>query len=143
MSTLERAIEIAASAHAGQLDKSGEPYIAHPLRVALPFVRSGDETRAIIAVLHDVVEDSDWTFARLSDEGFGEDIIEAVNALTRPEGESYDVFVKRAAANELARPVKLADLRDNLAATRMAKLSAEDRERLLAKYAGALQTLGG
>jgi (p)ppGpp synthase/HD superfamily hydrolase len=142
VSNLERAIEIAAAAHARQTDKAGAPYILHPLRVALGFIRTGDEERAIIAVLHDVIEDSDVTAADLRRGGFSEPIVEAVVALTRPEGEAYRDFIMRAAANELARPVKIADLKDNLNRTRLAQLPAEKREKLLAKYDGALEILG-
>lgn len=142
MSTLARAIEIAAAAHAGQTDKAGAPYISHPLRVALGFIRGGDEERAIIAVLHDVLEDSDVTAADLRREGFSRAVIDAVEALTRPEGEPYHDFILRAAANDLARPVKVADLKDNLNRTRLALLPADKRDKLLAKYEGALELLG-
>jgi (p)ppGpp synthase/HD superfamily hydrolase len=142
MPTLERAIEIAAIAHDGQTDKAGEPYITHPLRVMLPFIRAGDERRAIVAILHDVIEDGAWSAADLAQEGFSPEVVEAIDALSgRPE-EDYVAFVQRAAANELARPVKLADLRDNLAETRMARLSEEKRQKLLLKYEGALEALG-
>ncbi|MGW9333613.1 HD domain-containing protein [Bosea sp. NPDC055594] len=143
MGSLERAIEIAAAAHAGQTDKAGAPYISHPLRVALGFIRAGDEERAIIAVLHDVIEDSDLTAGDLRREGFSQAIVDAVEALTRPDGEPYCDFILRAAANELARPVKVADLKDNLNRTRLAMLPADKREKLLAKYEGALEALGG
>lgn len=143
MGNLERAIEIAAAAHAGQTDKAGAPYISHPLRVALGFIRAGDEERAIIAVLHDVIEDSDLTAGDLRREGFSQAIVDAVEALTRPDGEPYRDFILRAAANELARPVKIADLKDNLNRTRLAMLPADKREKLLAKYEGALEALGG
>ncbi|MDU0341982.1 HD domain-containing protein [Bosea rubneri] len=84
MGNLERAIEIAAAAaHAGQTDKAGAPYISHPLRVALGFIRARDEERAIIAVLHDVIEDSAITATELRGEGFSEAIVEAVEALSR------------------------------------------------------------
>lgn len=142
MGNLERAIEIAAAAHAGQTDKAGALYISHPLRVALGFIRAGDEERAIIAVLHDVIEDSDVTAADLQREGFSQTIVEAVEALTRPEDEPYRDFILRAAANELARPVKVADIKDNLSRTRLAVLPADKCEKLLAKYEGALQLLG-
>lgn len=141
MSTLERAIEIAARAHEGQRDKSGEPYISHPLRIALGFIRAGDDIRAIIAVLHDVIEDGATTATDLHAEGFSSEIVEAVVALSRRGGEPYADFVARAGTNELARAVKLADLRDNLDRTRMAKLPADERQRLLRKYEGALRTL--
>lgn len=141
MSNLERAIEIAAAAHAGQTDKAGAPYISHPLRVALGFIRTGDEERAIIAVLHDVIEDSDVSAADLRREGFSAPIVDAIEALTRPEGEAYHDFILRAAANELARPVKIADLRDNLSRTWLALLPAGKRDNLLVKYEGALSLL--
>lgn len=142
MGNLERAIEFAAAAHAGQTDKAGAPYITHPLRVALGFIRAGDEERAIIAVLHDVIEDSDLTAGDLRREGFSQAIVDAVEALTRPDREPYRDFILRAAANELARPVKIADLKDNLNRTRLAMLPADKREELLAKYEGALELLG-
>ena len=142
MGNLERAIEIAAAAHAGQTDKAGAPYISHPLRVALGFIRARDEERAIIAVLHDVIEDSAITATDLRGEGFSKAIVEAVEALTRPEGEPYREFILRAAANELAKPVKVADLKDNLSHARLAMMPTDERSELLAKYEGALEVLG-
>ena len=109
MSALERAIASAAEAHAGQLDKAGKPYILHPLRV----MASVEKPQAkIAAVLHDVVEDSDWTLDELLAEGFSESVVQAVDALSRRDGEDYEDFVRRAGANPLARPVKIADLHD-------------------------------
>jgi (p)ppGpp synthase/HD superfamily hydrolase len=142
MSTLERAIEIAAMAHREQADKAGNPYIAHPLRVALGFIRSGDEDRAIIAVLHDVIEDSSVTGDGLRSEGFSSAIVEAVEALSRIEGESYNAFIDRAATNPLAAPVKVADLLDNMDAVRLGKLPPEQAAKLAAKYEAALQRMG-
>ena len=85
MSTLERAIIIAAEAHAGVRDKAGAPYILHPLRMMLG-LSSPDER--IVAVLHDVCEDCPgWTFDRLRDEGFSDKIIAALDAVTKREGE--------------------------------------------------------
>lgn len=141
MGTLEQAIEIAAAAHRDQTDKAGNPYIAHPLRVALRFIRSGDENRAIIAVLHDVIEDSGITADALLAEGFSIEIVEAIVALSRQQNESYEAFLDRAASNEWARPVKVADLRDNLDAVRMALLPPEKAAKLKEKYVGAMQRL--
>jgi GTP diphosphokinase / guanosine-3',5'-bis(diphosphate) 3'-diphosphatase len=107
---LDRAIQIAVEAHRGQLDKQGEPYILHPLRVMVQVV---EDNERIAAALHDVVEDSEWTLDDLRREGFEEAVIEAVDALTRREGEAYLDYVDRAGANKIARMVKLADLRDN------------------------------
>lgn len=124
MSTLERAIVIAAEAHASQVDKAGAPYILHPLRVMMRV--EGDEAR-IAAVLHDVVEDTGWTLEGLAAEGFSDTVVEAVDGLTRREGEVYLDFCRRAARNEIARAVKLADLADNLDPHRIAALPEEDR----------------
>src|ERR1700721_4803699 len=111
MSTLERAIAIAAEAHAGQVDKAGAPYVLHPLRMMLN-MSSIDE--CIVAVLHDVCEDCPgWTFDRLRSEGFPARIIEALQSVTKRDGEEYEDFVRRAAANSIGRCVKLADLSDN------------------------------
>lgn len=138
MSTLERAIALAAEAHAGQQDKVGEAYILHPLRVMLA-VGSPDER--IVGVLHDVVEDTPWTLEGLRAEGFSAEVVDAVDALSRREGEDYFDFVLRAGANPLARPVKLADLRDNLDMTRIAAPSQRDYERC-ERYRKALALLG-
>lgn len=109
-SPVERAIEIAIEAHAGQRDRAGQPYILHPLRVMLA---QDDDASRVVAVLHDVVEDSDWTPDDLRREGFPEGIIVALDALTRREGEPYMDYIDRAGANQTAREVKIADLRDN------------------------------
>src|SRR5262245_66144055 len=127
MSTLERAIEIAAHAHAGQRDKAGKPYILHPLRVMLAV--EGEASR-IAAVLHDVVEDTPVTADDLRREGFSDAIVDAVLALTRRDGETYEAFVERAGQNPIARPVKLADIADNMDLTRIAQPTDRDHERL-------------
>lgn len=124
MSTLERAIAIAAEAHAGQTDKGGAPYILHPLRVMM---RVEGEHARIAAVLHDLVEDTHWTFDDLRAEGFHEAVVAALDGLTRREGEIYLDFCRRAATNELARQVKLADIEDNLDPARVAALPEESR----------------
>lgn len=108
---LNEAITLAVNAHARQTDKSGAPYILHVLRVML--AQTGTESMTV-AALHDVVEDTDITVADLAQAGWSKDIVAAVDALTRREDESYVEFVERASSNELARPVKIADIRDNL-----------------------------
>jgi guanosine-3',5'-bis(diphosphate) 3'-pyrophosphohydrolase len=111
MSTLAKAIEIAARAHVSQKDKaSGEPYVLHPLRLMNKV--AGDEAK-MAAVLHDVVEDTPVTAEDLRREGFGEAVVRAVLALSRREGESYAEFVIRCKADPIAARVKLADLEDN------------------------------
>ena len=138
---LEQAIAIAARVHEGQVDKAGQPYILHPLRVMLRL--SSDEER-IVAVLHDVVEDSDVTFEQLAREGFSDRVLTALEGVTkRPEegGDAgYEAFVKRAAKNPLARRVKIADLLDNMDLTRLSELSERDFRRL-DRYMKALRYL--
>lgn len=135
MSTLERAVAIAATAHEGQRDKADAPYILHPLRVML---RLTSEAERITAVLHDVVEDCEgWSFERLLGEGFSNEIIEALQSVTKCEGESYEDFVARACKNPIGRRVKLSDLHDNCDLTRIANPGANDHERI-ARYRRAI-----
>ena len=100
MSTIERAIEIAAVAHAGQVDKAGEPYVFHPLRIMLAFSTTHER---MTAVLHDVVEDADVTLVRLESEGFPAEVTQAIDALTKRPGESRIDAAKRALVNPIAR----------------------------------------
>jgi len=138
MSNLERAIAIAAEAHAGVKDKGGAPYILHPLRMMLKL--STPEER-IVAVLHDVCEDCpEWTFERLRSEGFSPNIIEALDSVTKREGEPYRDFVLRAASNPIGRSVKLADLIDNSDISRIQNPSTEDYRRV-AKYVDAIEAI--
>lgn len=141
MSTLDRAISVAVDAHLGQFDKLGEAYIAHPMRLMARFLAAKNERLAIVAALHDVVEDSGWTFEQLSAEGFSSDIVDAVDALTRRVKEPYMDYVARASRNTLARPVKIADLIDNSDEGRLSLLPAADQARLRAKYSAALAAL--
>jgi (p)ppGpp synthase/HD superfamily hydrolase len=137
MATLERAIEIAARAHAGQVDKAGQPYVLHPLRMMLAVTTP--EAR-MAAVLHDVVEDTTVTLDELRAEGFPASVLEAVEALTKREGEDYEAFIRRVAPNPIAREVKLADLRDNSDLSRIAEPTERDRERIR-KYQRAIAYL--
>jgi len=127
VATLEKAIEIAAKAHAGQFDKGGEPYILHPLRVML---RMNNNLERMAAVLHDVVEDSDITLEKLSKEGFSAEVIEAVAALTKLPGETRLQAAERAARNPIARVVKLADNSENMNISRIPNPSEKDIARL-------------
>lgn len=124
---LGRAIAIAAVAHQHQLDKANAPYILHPLRMML---RGQTELEQMVAVLHDVVEDSDWTLDQLRTEGFPEEVILALDCLTRRAEESYDEFIDRVLTNPLATHVKQYDLEDNMTLTRMSTLTDRDLERL-------------
>jgi len=135
VSTLERAVAIAAIAHEGQRDKAGAPYILHPLRVML---RVTTEAERITAVLHDVVEDCEgWSFERLLEEGFSADIIEALQSVTKRDGETYEDFVARACRNAIGRRVKLSDLHDNCDLSRINNPTARDHERI-ARYRRAI-----
>ena len=125
---LDKAILIAVQAHYGQKDRYGQPYILHPLRVMMK-VKS--ETEKIIAALHDVVEDSALTLEDLKKEGFSNEIIRAVDCLTKREGEPYEAHVERARLNRLALPVKIADLEDNMDPQRMGMLSDGDKKRIV------------
>lgn len=135
---LEHAIEIAVEAHKGQIDKGGSPYILHPLRVMM----SVDlELEKIVAVLHDVVEDSNWTFESLLAEGFSIEVIEALKSVTKnSDNEDYDLFIQRAMQNPIGRKVKIADLRDNLDVTRISEITDTDVKRIN-KYKKALKLL--
>jgi len=127
MATLERALEIASAAHAGQQDKAGQSYILHPIRVMLS-VKTLDEQ--IAAVLHDTVEDTSVTFEDLADAGFSSDIVTAVQALTKTDGESRLEAAHRAVQNTIARQVKLADVADNMDLSRIPSPTSRDHARL-------------
>ena len=141
MSTLERAIEIAREAHRGQVDRAGEEYIGHAMRV----MEAGKTLEEkIVGVLHDVVEDSkEWSFERLEQEGFAPEIIEALRCVTKLSAEEpYDKFIARVKGNPLAVAVKLNDLTDNMDIRRLPYLSDKDVKRLK-KYLKAYKQLMG
>lgn len=125
---INKAIETAAKAHDGQVDKAGQPYIYHPLRVML--YAQGDERVKCAAVLHDVMEDSDITETDLIKIGFGEDIIAALKLLTREEGQDYFDYVRALKKNSIAKAVKLADLKDNMDMSRIKEPTERDFLRL-------------
>ena len=140
MSTLEKAIEIATEAHKGQYDKAGNDYIGHPLRV-MDMGRTEEEK--IVGVLHDVVEDTEWTFAQLAAEGFSQEVIDALQCVTKlSENENYDDFIERVKKNPLATAVKINDLSDNMDIRRLPYLSDKDVKRLK-KYLKAYKKLIG
>ena len=136
---LEKAIQIAVDAHAGQTDKAGAPYILHPIRVMLGLRRQKEQ---IVAVLHDVVEDSRWTLSDLLAEGFNDDVVSAIDALTKRGGEAYNDYLGRVAKNDLAVRVKLEDLRDNSNLHRLVEPTQRDYDRLR-RYRDAWQKLTG
>ena len=134
---LERAIEIAVEAHKGQTDKAGAIYILHPLRVMMSLETEVERTTGI---LHDVVEDSEWTLEMLSDEGFSDEVIEALRCLTKIDGESYEDFILRVCENDLARQVKISDVTDNMDLNRIKAPTEIDFQRAQ-KYGNALSLL--
>lgn len=127
MSTLERAIQIAAEAHSAQTDKAGQPYILHPLRVMLSL--SGNSER-IVAVLHDVIEDTAVSLEHLAAAGFSSSELEALEALTKRPNEDRLSAARRAAKNEIARLVKLADNADNMEIGRISDPTEKDFARI-------------
>ena len=135
--TLEDAIALAVEAHRGQRDKAGQTYILHPLRVML---RLEGEAERMVAVLHDVVEDSSYTLERLRELGYPEEVLGALDCLTKREGETYEAFIERVLPHPLARRVKLADLEDNMDVRRLPAVTPKDAERL-ARYRAAWSRL--
>ncbi|MFL0195222.1 GTP pyrophosphokinase [Clostridium sp. WILCCON 0269] len=124
---LNKAIQIAVKAHEGQVDKGENPYILHPLRVMLS---CNSEIERICAVLHDVVEDTSVTLEDIRKEGFPDEIVNALDCLTRRRGESYEDFIERVLKNKIACNVKLADLSDNMDLTRISNPTDKDEKRI-------------
>lgn len=138
MSTLQRAIEIATKAHAGQFDKGGKEYIGHPLRV---MEMGQTEAEKIVGVLHDVIEDTSITIENLAEEGFSKEILDALLCVTKlSNNENYDHFISRVMTNPLAVKVKINDLKDNMDITRLKKVTKKDLERIC-KYQKAYNRL--
>jgi len=129
---LGKVLVLATNAHAGQFDRGGNPYILHPMKV-MHYLKSDDEELQCIALLHDVVEDTKTTWADLADIGCTVRILEAVAALTKMPGQSYEQYKQGVFANEDAMRVKLADLRHNTDIRRLKGITEKDIARL-AKY---------
>lgn len=125
---LEKAIKIVVEAHTGQVDKAGIPYVTHLFSV---MNRGQSLNEKIVGVLHDLIEDTPWTIEMLENEGFSNEIVEAVRCITKNEdGESYEDYIQRVKSNPLALRVKLHDLRDNMDILRRSQLSEKDLARL-------------
>lgn len=138
MSTLEKALALAAHHHAGQVDKSGNPYILHPLRLMMQLEETSSQ---IIALLHDVVEDTPVTLDDLRQEGFSEEIITALDLLTHRPEDSYEAYILRLKPHAIARRIKLLDLIDNMDVRRLDHTPGErDWERIM-RYQNAWATL--
>lgn len=136
-SLLDKAIEIAVVAHQGQLDKAGKPYIEHPLRVMNNLTTVEEK---IVGVLHDTIEDSELTLKDLRSFGFKSDLITALEAITKVEGEDYELYLQRVMSNPLALKVKIADMTDNMDMTRLVSPTERDHQRLQ-KYQSVLPKL--
>ena len=138
---LEAAIALATRAHEGQTDKAGAPYIKHPLRM-MRAVEGSDAK--MVAVMHDLLEDTFVTAQYLEEAGYPAHIIAAVEAVTKRDDEhgdaGYEKFIRRAAQNPLARQVKIADLRDNMNLSRISQPTEKDFERIL-RYEQSLEYL--
>ena len=137
MATLERALQIAVQAHAGQKDKSGAAYIFHPLRVMM---RCTAPEAKIVGLLHDVVEDTGVTFAQLEAEGFSPAVLAALRLVTHDDGSPYHEYVERMKPNPIAVEVKLADLEDNCDLRRLPEVDDRTVERLR-RYHAAWKSL--
>jgi (p)ppGpp synthase/HD superfamily hydrolase len=134
---LQKAINIAIEAHKDQVDRYQAPYIMHVMRVMM---RGKNEGEKICGILHDVVEDTHWTFDDLRKEGFPEDIIETLRCLTKGEDEPYDQYIGRVITNKLAIAVKINDLEDNMDVRRIPRMEPKDVDRFN-KYIRAYQQL--
>ncbi|WP_367131300.1 HD domain-containing protein [Saccharothrix sp. HUAS TT1] len=136
--TVEDAVRIARAAHEGQVDKSGRPYIGHPLRV---MERVAGEHARMAAVLHDVVEDTSVTAEDLLSAGCPAEVVSTVLALSHRDGETQEDYLARVLTDPVAVEVKRADIADNTSPDRLARLDPATRDRLRAKYARALLIL--
>ncbi|MBE6779024.1 MAG: GTP pyrophosphokinase [Ruminococcaceae bacterium] len=133
----KKAMGVCFDAHREQKDKSGLPYVFHPFHLAEQMT---DEVTTVVALLHDVVEDSPLTFDDLSDKGFSSEVIEALRLLTHDKDEPYMAYVMRIKANPIARAVKLADLHHNSDLSRLDVVDDKALERV-GRYAQAIRLL--
>ncbi|AXV10109.1 Guanosine-3',5'-bis(Diphosphate) 3'-pyrophosphohydrolase (plasmid) [Euzebya pacifica] len=138
----DRALDIATTAHNGQTDKAGRPYIGHVHRVLGHLPDDATDDHRVVAALHDVVEDTDVTLDQLRADGLTDTQAAAVDAMTRRADEPKDDYYRRVAANPIALVVKAADIDDNADPARLAVLDPDTRDRLAAKYTRARQALG-
>ena len=125
---LDRALRLAVEVHSGQKDRSGRPYILHVLKVVMGC--RPDDDAMTVAALHDVVEDSPMTLDDLRGLGFAEEIVGAVDAISRRDGETYEDYIERVVPNSLARRVKRVDLEHNMDVRRLPHVTQADTARL-------------
>ena len=133
----KKAMQIAYEAHHGQVDKAGLPYIFHPFHLAESMT---DEDCTVVALLHDVAEDTDWTIEALAEEGFNKNVLIALKLLTHVPSASYMDYISRLSTCDIARRVKIADLRHNLDQSRIDHPDEKVKKRWK-KYAQALRLL--
>ena len=133
-----KAYEIAFEAHKGQFDKAGVPYIFHPVHVANGMT---DEDTTVVALLHDVVEDTEYTIEMLREYGFTEEQLKALDCITHRENEDYFDYVRRVKSNEIAKAVKFKDLEHNMDLSRIENPTEKDFNRIERKYKPALKML--
>lgn len=133
----KKALSLSFEAHKNQTDKSGLPYVFHPFHLA---ERMDDELSTVCALLHDVVEDTDYTFESLEDMGFPREVTDVLRLLTHEDGTAYEDYVKRLSGNTVAKKVKLSDLRHNSDLTRLNEITEKDIQRA-EKYKKAIAFL--
>lgn len=127
LKSIEKALSIATAAHEGQVDKGGKPYIEHPIYVA-SLVNS--ESEKIVALLHDVIEDTDITLKDLYHQGFSKHILIAVDAITKRSNEGYTEYLERLCQNSIAISVKIADMTHNSDISRISNPTVKDYDRV-------------
>lgn len=131
------ALKLCFEAHKNQIDKSGMPYVFHPFHLAEQMT---DEKTTVVALLHDVIEDTEYTLNDLKDKGFTDDVLSAIALMTHADGVPYMEYVALIKTNHIAKTVKLADLRHNSDMSRLDRVTACDRERV-EKYKKAIELL--
>jgi len=137
MNIIEKSLEIALKAYAGQTDKAGKTYILHPLRL---MSKMDTDEEMSVALLHDVIEDSDITADDLLADGIPSTVVTAVQCLTKNKGENYEAFIIRVLENKLATKIKKVDIEDNINVLRLNSVGEKDLERI-AKYHKAWRTI--
>lgn len=133
----KKALRLCYEAHNGQLDKGGAPYVFHPMHLAEQMTT---EEATIVALLHDVVEDTKYTLADIAALGFGDNVIEALALLTHDKSVSYNDYIAEIKSNDIAKQVKLADLAHNSDLTRLNVITEKDIARQ-EKYLASIRTL--
>lgn len=133
----KKALQLCFEIHKNQVDKSGLPYVFHPYHLA---EQMDDEESILVALLHDVVEDSEITFEDLEKYGFSENVMDAIKRLTHTNPVDYDDYIEKIKMNPIAVKVKLADLRHNSDLNRLEKVSQKDLKRA-ERYQKAIERL--